>query len=653
MKAHVFRYIGCLKELRKLKDRAYLIVRQDGSHLVGREEGAALRIGLVDGVETNISRRHAELIAEGPSVLLKTLPKVRNGTYVNGVRLADEIVVSLQPGMAITFGGNNLIGVGQLPSEYEAAKLRVRQDFMYEYIGYLSVDADKSQTAEPAPLLSSRLLAQAQSEVVLAAGGGTCRATHEVDPTAATGAAEIAVAQQNPNEAPSAAVAQVEAAVAQPTSAVAETRDAPAASSHASLESFLRLLHPTTLSDAAAAAPAAAAAVAPLFPCAFLQRGFELNGEAQRIGLADSERRDFLRATLRREFPGISAVSFGASRASADAVSAGPGMAGDSAALAQPLCGVAPTAAPGAAVVDEHHGDAQNARPIAPRLPGAAAAAADGGSGKPHVDEGEASHRSGAAKRSRPDAVQEHACAEHPDAPPASPSVKRPRNGNPSVEAPAAEAFAAAGAAAAGAGCAPKALAVSAVSPPLPAAERNAAAPAGEVTAAVNPLPADPVPVPAAAAATATATTAAATATVGTAGTTATCVWCEEAVSHARSARVLSACRHVACSPCFEAAIELFLQLQLQLAAEPSSTTPSHSPGSLAAVAAAAPAAANATAPCANLACPACGKVLAAAALLLEINNRLGTAASGAHSGSSRAVRVIANSLSMHVTAAA
>lgn len=82
------------------------LVREDGSLLLipetggvlGRDAGADL--SLPD--ETTLSRRHAELVRSGSEVTIRDLGST-NGTYVNGVKLADA-PVSLQPGDAVQFG---------------------------------------------------------------------------------------------------------------------------------------------------------------------------------------------------------------------------------------------------------------------------------------------------------------------------------------------------------------------------------------------------------------------------------------------------------------------------------------------------------------------------------------------------------------------
>jgi hypothetical protein len=69
----------------------------DGPLVVGRDAG----LGLSLLGESTVSRRHAELVKQGDSVIVKDLGST-NGTYVNGSKLQGEVV--LRPGDEVQFG---------------------------------------------------------------------------------------------------------------------------------------------------------------------------------------------------------------------------------------------------------------------------------------------------------------------------------------------------------------------------------------------------------------------------------------------------------------------------------------------------------------------------------------------------------------------
>lgn len=81
------------------------LVAADGSELpldegvttVGREAGMGL--SLLE--ESTVSRRHAEIVRSGPSVLVRDLDST-NGTFVNGVQIQGDI--ELKPGDQVQFG---------------------------------------------------------------------------------------------------------------------------------------------------------------------------------------------------------------------------------------------------------------------------------------------------------------------------------------------------------------------------------------------------------------------------------------------------------------------------------------------------------------------------------------------------------------------
>ncbi|MEZ0327287.1 MAG: FHA domain-containing protein [Fimbriimonas sp.] len=69
----------------------------DGETVVGREVG--LGLSLVG--ETTVSRRHAQLVKAGSSVVVRDLGST-NGTYVNGAKVDNE--VTIRPGDVVQFG---------------------------------------------------------------------------------------------------------------------------------------------------------------------------------------------------------------------------------------------------------------------------------------------------------------------------------------------------------------------------------------------------------------------------------------------------------------------------------------------------------------------------------------------------------------------
>ncbi len=64
---------------------------------MGRDAGVDLMIA----DESSVSRRHAEIRVEGSRVFVQDLGST-NGTFVNGVRVAQE--VELKPGDELLFG---------------------------------------------------------------------------------------------------------------------------------------------------------------------------------------------------------------------------------------------------------------------------------------------------------------------------------------------------------------------------------------------------------------------------------------------------------------------------------------------------------------------------------------------------------------------
>ena len=69
----------------------------EGETVVGRDVG--LGLSLVG--ETTVSRRHAQLVKSGDSVVVRDLGST-NGTYVNGAKIGSE--ATLRPGDAVQFG---------------------------------------------------------------------------------------------------------------------------------------------------------------------------------------------------------------------------------------------------------------------------------------------------------------------------------------------------------------------------------------------------------------------------------------------------------------------------------------------------------------------------------------------------------------------
>lgn len=69
----------------------------EGVHIIGREAG--LTIALVG--ETNVSRRHAEIVRNGTSMVIRDLGST-NGTFVNGVKIDGD--QELRPGDRVQFG---------------------------------------------------------------------------------------------------------------------------------------------------------------------------------------------------------------------------------------------------------------------------------------------------------------------------------------------------------------------------------------------------------------------------------------------------------------------------------------------------------------------------------------------------------------------
>lgn len=95
---------------------AEFVLDGEGETMVGRSDRSSRFTPPIDlapllpvDAPRSVSRRHAVLLKDGGSFQVRELPRVANGTWVNGAKLAADVATPLAEGDVISFGPVKLV----------------------------------------------------------------------------------------------------------------------------------------------------------------------------------------------------------------------------------------------------------------------------------------------------------------------------------------------------------------------------------------------------------------------------------------------------------------------------------------------------------------------------------------------------------------